>query len=202
MKRWSAIAAGMLVIAFLSFHFNPEAHGQATAGWTTLFDGSSLDSWNTIGDADWKLADGIVQADKGTGFLVSKASYGDFQIHVEFWDTGDTNSGVFLRCSKPEQVSPANAYEVNIWDSRTVDNYRTGAIVDLAKPTAVVNTVDKWNTYEITAQGTHLVVTLNGTRTVDVNDSKYARGPIALQYAAVANGAGVIKFRKVQIKPL
>ena len=43
----------------------------------------------------------------------------------------------------------------------------------------------------------HLVVTLNGTRTVDVLDHKLSRGPIALQY-----GAGVVKFRKVEIKPL
>ena len=29
----------------------------------------------------------------------------------------------------------------------------------------------KWNTYEITAQGPHLVVVLNGQKTVDVQDS-------------------------------
>jgi len=38
---------------------------------------------------------------------------------------------------------------------------------------------------------------LNGQKTVDVQDSKHAGGPFALQY-----GSGVIKFRKVQIKPL
>jgi hypothetical protein len=55
----------------------------------------------------------------------------------------------------------------------------------------------QWNIYEITAQGPHLIVTLNGTRTVDVLDNKLSRGPIALQY-----GAGVVKFRKVEIRPL
>ena len=38
----------------------------------------------------------------------------------------------------------------------------------------------KWNTYEITAQGPHLVVVLNGVKTVDVQDSKHAKGVIAL----------------------
>jgi len=38
---------------------------------------------------------------------------------------------------------------------------------------------------------------LNGVKTVDVQDSKHDRGPIALQYAA-----GVVKFRKVEIKAL
>jgi len=34
-------------------------------------------------------------------------------------------------------------------------------------------------------------------RTVDVEDSKFTGGPIALQ-----RGKGVIKFRKVRIRPL
>jgi len=56
----------------------------------------------------------------------------------------------------------------------------------------------KWNSYEITAQGPHLTVVLNGQTTADVQDSKHLNaGPIALQY-----GSGVVKFRKVQIKPL
>jgi hypothetical protein len=55
----------------------------------------------------------------------------------------------------------------------------------------------KWNTYEITAQGSQISVWLNGNLTVDLQHSQFARGPIALQY-----GQGVVKFRKVQIKPL
>jgi len=38
---------------------------------------------------------------------------------------------------------------------------------------------------------------LNGEKTADVDDSKHLGGPFALQY-----GSGVVKFRKVQIKPL
>jgi hypothetical protein len=40
-------------------------------------------------------------------------------------------------------------------------------------------------------------VTLNGQKTVDAQDSKHASGYVALQYGLV-----VVKFRKVQIKPL
>ena len=53
------------------------------------------------------------------------------------------------------------------------------------------------NTFDITVKGTRLIVTLNGVVTADIQDSKFANGPIALQYAA-----GVVKFRKVQITPL
>jgi len=202
MKRWFALAVGLLVLGFLGFQFSGQAFGQATAGWTTLFDGSSLNGWNPIGDANWRLADGAVQADKGVGFLLTRASYADFQVRVEVWVDDDANSGVFIRCQDPQQVGAANAYEVNIYDKRPDPAYRTGAIVDVARPMAQINAGGKWNTLEITAQGSHLTVTLNGTRTVDANDSKYARGPIALQYGAGANGAGIVKFRKVEIRTL
>ncbi len=55
----------------------------------------------------------------------------------------------------------------------------------------------KWNTYEITAQGSRFVVVLSGQKTTDAQDPEHASGNFALQY-----GAGVVKFRKVQIKPL
>ena len=38
---------------------------------------------------------------------------------------------------------------------------------------------------------------MNGEQAVDVNDSTFPAGPIALQY-----NAGTIKFRKLMIKPL
>ncbi len=162
-----------------------------------LFDGSSLDNWNQIGNANWRLAEGAVQADKGNGFLVSKNSYGDFQIRSEFWVDADANSGIFLRCADPQKVTAVNCYEVNIYDKRPEPSYGTGAIVDVAKVVPMPKAGGQWNIYEITAIGPRLIVTLNGTRTVDVLDNKLSRGPIALQY-----GAGVVKFRKVEIKPL
>jgi len=78
MKRWSAITLGLLFIGLSASSYSHQASGQADAGWITLFDGKSLDNWDTIGDANWTLVDGVVQADKGNGFLVSKSSYTDF----------------------------------------------------------------------------------------------------------------------------
>ena len=189
MKVASAIALGLLLTSL--------AAGQAAAGWTTIFNGTSLNGWNAIGNANWKLGGGMVQADMGSGFLVSAASYGDFELKAELWVDDDANSGVFIRCSDAKEVTAANAYEVNIFDKRPDQAYRTGAIVDVAKPTSQINAAGKWNTLEITAQGQHLTVTLNGAKTADVQDKAHAQGFIALQY-----GAGVVKFRNVQIRRL
>lgn len=172
-------------------------HAQSGGAWTTLLDGSTLKGWNVVGDANWEVVDGVVQATRGTGFLVTPASYGDFQITLEFWVSDDANSGVFIRCADPKTITAANSYEVNIYDKRPDPAYRTGGIVDVAKPLTMINAGGRWNTYEITAQGPRLVVTLNGMRTVDVEHKGHTRGPIALQYSA-----GTVKFRNVRIRAL
>ena len=169
----------------------------AQSGWTTLFDVSTLDGWNPIGDANWELADGAVQADSGSGFLVTPRSYGDFELTLEFWVDEPANSGIFIRCADAQSVNDRNSYEVNIYDTRADQTYRTGGIVHIASPSSVINAGGQWNSYEITARGDRLQVTLNGTQVVDVRDTQFSDGPIALQY-----GAGVVKFRNVRIRTL
>jgi hypothetical protein len=194
MTRTTALLVATLLIA--SPALTPTVTAQA-GGWTTLFDGSSLKGWNTVGDANWEVVDGVVQANRGTGFLVTPAPYGDFQLTFDFWVSDDANSGAFIRCQDPTSITATNSYEVNIYDKRPDPSYRTGGIVDVAKPASMVNTGGKWNSYDITARGTKLTVILNGMKMVDVDDKKFARGPIALQY-----GAGTVKFRNVRIRTL
>jgi Domain of Unknown Function (DUF1080) len=180
------------------------AKAQTESGWTSLFDGKSLDNFNKVGDANWRIEDGAVVADKGTGFLVTKNSYGDFQMRAEFWADEDANSGIYIRLSDPNKVTAENSYEVNIYDKRPEPIYGTGAIVGLAKVEPMPKAAGKWNVYEITAKGPEFTVILNGQKTVDgARDEKFKSGPIALQNApGVVKDKGVIKFRKVEIKPL
>jgi len=165
--------------------------------WQVLFDGSDLSRWNVVGDANWEIVDGAVRADSSTGnsFLVSDVDYGDFDLSVEFFVSVDANSGVFLRCRDPEVIGAESCYEVNIYDTRPDQTYRTGSVVDYAEPAAFVYTGGRWNTFEISAHGPRIQVTLNGVMMVDMEDSTYSRGPIALQY-----GAGTVMFRSVRVR--
>ena len=209
MKRLSVATLALLLIGFTAFSYTQQASSQG-AGWVTILDGKSLDGWDKIGDANWTIADGAAVADKGNGFLVTKATYGDFQLRAEFWIESEANSGIFIRCTDPTKVTSKNAYEVNIWDTRPDPSYGTGAIVDVAKVDPMPKAGGKWNVYEITAKGDTFTVTLNGQKTVDgAKDSTHAIGRIALQHGLGnkdANGVqtdkGVVKFRKVEIKPL
>jgi hypothetical protein len=193
MRRTFMLTAALVLLGFAGLQPAYITSGQAD--FKTILDGTSMKGWNVVGNANWTVADGAVQATMGTGFLVTPESYGDFQITAEIWVSDDANSGIFIRCSDPKTISQNNAYEVNVFDKRPDPAYRTGAIVDVAKPLTMVNAGGKWNTMDITARGARLTVLFNGEKTVDVQDNKYARGPIALQY-----GAGTVKFRNVKLK--
>jgi len=198
MKRFSKISSGLLVIAFALFGC---AHPPYEPGWITLIDGEQgLENFTRQGEANWRAEDGAIVADKGgkvNSNLVSKDSYGDFQLRVEFWASHDANSGVYLRITDPKKVSSLVAYEVQIWDQNPAPNFSTGAIVRYVPIVHAPKAGGKWNTYEITAKGSRLIVVLNGERTIDTYNSLFARGPLSLQY-----GRGTLKFRKVQIKPI
>lgn len=205
MKRRDIIKAGLFSIAGAGLPLlRPNVGARAEDGWVTLFDGKTLDNWSPIGTANWKLDDGVVVADNGNGFLVSKSDYVDFDLRAEFWIEAKTNSGVFIRCTDPNSVSGKTAYEVNIWDTRPEQKYGTGAIVDVAAVDPMPHAADKWNVYEIIARGDTFTVILNGQKTVDrAKADKFPKGRIALQHGkGVSDETGVVKFRKVEIKPL
>ncbi len=174
------------------------AQAQNSDGFTDLIDGVSLSGWNIIGSANWVIGNGIVEGNKPSGFLVSTKTYKNFVIKAEFYAESNTNSGIFIRCQDPNKVSQYTCYEINIWDTRPEQAYATGAIVDVAKVDPVPKAGGRWNTMEIVANGPNFKVMMNGEVTVaNGQDSKYSEGPVALQSAG-----GVIKFRKLQIKPL
>ena len=172
-------------------------------GWTTLVDGGKgMENFDRFREANWQVKDDSIYADSGgkdPAYLVSKKSYGNFEMRVEFWASHDANSGVFLRCQNPKDVGDENCYEANIFDQRPDPSYSTGAIVKVAAlQMPYPKAGGKWNVMEMTARGDRLTVALNGMQTVDVVATrKHMSGPFALQW-----GRGVIKFRKVQIREL
>lgn len=175
---------------------NPQQTAQTP--WETLLDGTNLNSWSAIGNANWRLNEGNAQAELGNGFLVSNKSYQDFQIQAEFWVDEEANSGIFVRVSDPKLINAVNAYEINIYDKRPDPSYGTGSIVNVAKVDPMPRAGGHWNTYDITVKGDHFVVYFNGIKTVDATNKNLPKaGPIALQYAG-----GVVKFKKLQIRPI
>lgn len=207
--RIAALSAGLLVIA-LSFSgcanapqpFGNLPYGYDREPWVVLIDGDKgLENFTRLGDANWLAMHGAIQADRKNGnsqeagILLSKNSYTDFHIYTEFWSDDDANSGIYIRVMNRKVVNTKAAYEVQIWDKSPA--MATASLMPPAKAAPHFKAAGRWNTMEITAKGPRMTVSMNGELAVDVSDSKFTSGPIALQY-----NSGIIKFRKLLIRPL
>ena len=201
MNRMATRALALAVVGAVVSFGPGSAIAQSGPGWISLFDGKNLGDWDRTNETNWRVEDGAIVADKkpvkGTAHLVSKKKYKNFQLYVEFWASDDANSGIFLRCSKPDNPGARNCYEVNIFDQRKDPTYGTGAIVFYAEVNPMQKAGGKWNTYEITANGRDITAVLNGKQTAKIRNGMWVEGPFTLQY-----GKGVMKFRKIAIKPL
>ena len=194
-------AVGLAAVAASALHMSATALAQSGPGWITLVDGKTLGDWKQVGKTNWRIEGGALVANKrtskGTAHLVSTKSYKDFQMHVEFWSSPDVNSGIFIRCSNPKKINSRTCYEVNIFDQRKDPTYGTASVVNYVEVVPMPKAGGKWNTLEITARGRNLVVHFNGKKTVDFKNGMWKEGPVTLQH-----GGGLLKFRKVAIKPL
>jgi hypothetical protein len=200
LRRSLQCALAIAVAGFAAIQMAPQTKAQE-AGWTTLFDGKDLDQWDQVGKSNWHLTDGTVVADKmdgkEAGYLVSKKPYKNFVLRVEFWSSDDANSGIYFRCLNAKKITDRTCYEANIFDQRADPSYGTGSITRYVEIDPMPKAGGKWNTFEITAKGRDITVVLNGKKTAELRNGMFDEGAIALQH-----GAGTIKFRKVQLKPL
>ena len=192
MASLAVLAISLSACASISHNYNS----------TVLIDGErGLENFEQTGEANWHAEADSIQADKSRttyAYLITKKQYKNFRLKLEFWTSDDANSGVFFRCQDPQNITAENCYEANIFDQRPDPSYGTGGIVLVAKsPSPMPKAGGRWNTYDITANGSRLTLVLNGVTTVDIEDSKLAEGYIALQW-----GNGMIKFRKLDIQPL
>ncbi|HUR21295.1 MAG TPA: DUF1080 domain-containing protein [Vicinamibacterales bacterium] len=217
MKRFSrSIAAGLLAWAALSVagshtvsaqspgagannQLNP---GEAAQGWTLLFDGKTLNGWSPSGAADWQVEDGTITFTTGAGSLITTKAFGNFELKAEFYPESNTNSGIYLRCPGGTPPSSRVCYEVNIYDAHATDP--TGSIVGVHSTLPErAQTSGKWNSFEMSANGAHLVIKLNGKAATDVVEEKIKamNGAIVLQ-AGGPGGPGRIRFRNIKIRPI
>jgi hypothetical protein len=145
------------------------------------------------GGSHWEVVDGLLVAcGEPTGYLTSDQSFKNFILSLEFRCGEDTNSGVFVRSPKE-----TGGYEVQIWKQQPA-GYNTGAIVGTAKTSRDFRfKPDQWNHYQITAEGDHIVVVLNGETTLDIHDAKFSEGNVRLQYQQFP-----IAFRNIKIRAL
>ena len=170
---------------------------EVSQGWIKLFDGESDFGWRTRGEAKWKVHDGLVEAaEGGKGFLSTTTEFANYELQADFWIDDKANSGVFLRCPAEGEITPFDSYEVNIYDPHA--KWPTGSVNEVARTKFKIKSVGKWTHFDILAEGDHLVVKVNGKKTLDEHNSAHVAGVIGLQYA----GEGKVQFKNLFLHPL
>lgn len=175
---------------------NTLSNEEIAEGWILLFDGETDFGWKAASKANWKVAGGMISVSEGEkGLLCTTSEFGDYVLKVDFRAEKNTNSGVFLRTPATPTNPTADCYELNIAPD---DNpFPTGGFVGRQKSDGGHTTGD-WQTFEVTAEGAHFTVKLDGKQVLDYVDPKpLARGLIGLQL-----NSGPVAFRNIKLKPL
>ena len=166
--------------------------------WTSFFSGENLNQFTFIGDAEWEIIDNYVEAVDGLPkFLVTNSAFRDIELYAEFWTSPNANSGIFVRCQDIHNIAAGTCYEVNIFDQRPDQRYRTGGIVNFAEPMGFQNAANQWNQFLIRIVGNHTEVYLNDELMIDMEDDTFFAGPIAYQWSA-----GTVRFRNLWFRVL
>jgi len=179
------------------------------AGFRPLFNGKNLDGWE--GDPRlWKVVDGVIEGStegvslEHNSFLITKQSFSNFVLRAQM-KLRNHNSGIQFRSRRlPDFVVAGyqmDAAEDNHWGNLYEEKGTRGIMVNTYKDigSKVVKLKD-WNDVEITCQGDHIQIKLNGTTTVDTHDSVSTSGIIALQLHR--GPAMKAWFRNIAIKEL
>jgi hypothetical protein len=169
-KRLTLLCLGVVFLATIA---------QAQSGeWKQLFDGKDLTGWKHVGPGEMTVENGLIQTHGGMGLLYwTGGKLGDCVIRVVYKmrDEND-NSGVFIRIPiEPREAwMPVNyGYEVQIDNvAEGEDEYHiTGMLYSLTKPLARPGKPGpQWNAMEITLDGPHTIVTVNGVKVTDFTE--------------------------------
>ncbi|MBE0538063.1 MAG: DUF1080 domain-containing protein [Phycisphaerae bacterium] len=175
--------------------------------WRPLFDGKTLAGWHTLPGGNWEVRDGVIVATSPAsearhGLLVSDAAYGDFTVRLQF-KALKGNSGFYFRSQKSNDGVGVHGFQAEIDASNDVGGlYETGGRAWVIQPksedVAKYFKPGEWNDMSVHANGRHIVVHVNGTKTAElIDDPGRLQGHFALQLHGSQDME--IMFRNVEI---
>jgi hypothetical protein len=193
----------------------------AEEGFQTLFNGRNLDGWVLVGGKGpgYVVRDGILvcPADGG-GNLLTDREFSDFVFRFEFKLHEGSNNGVGIRAPLAGDIA-YSGMEIQILD-HDAPVYRGklkpaqyhGSIYDVVPAkTGFLKPTGEWNQEEITAEGRHIKVVLNGTTIVDADLDTVKDPEVLKRHPGLARTTGrigflghgtTVEFRNIRVKPL
>jgi hypothetical protein len=175
------VFTALAILALILFVFLHRSRSQS-ADWKQLFNGKDLTGWKHVGPGGDTVEDGLIKTHGGMGLLYwtgGKIGHCKLRVVYKMRDLND-NSGVYIRIpiEPREPWMPVHyGYEVQIDNhpetSNEDDYHITGTLYSLTKPLAKPGKPGpEWNTMEITLDGPHTVVILNGVKVTDYTEGQ------------------------------
>jgi hypothetical protein len=192
--------AALVALGSLTLCSSAEEPGKKVEeGFTSLFDGKTLQGWEVMNGAKFVAEDGVIKLHGGGGWLRSGEEYGDYVLKLEVrWMKPRQDSGIFLRASKEGKNWPDRRYEVQCENSQRVAMiFGARHTVDAKKAFSLLREPKEWNTFEIRCVGKRCEVKLNGEEVCTSDDFKNPKGYIGFQ-----GEGGELEFRNIRIRRL
>ncbi len=152
---------------------------EKSSGWQLLFDGRSMAEWRNYQQPDlnerWLVEDGaMILSAKGGGDILTKRSFKNFELKLEWKISEAGNSGIFILVDEKGDQIYSHAPEVQILDNEKhqdnkLTSHLSGSLFDLiASPQKSHRPAGEWNQVRILLRNLHLQVWQNEIQTVDV----------------------------------
>lgn len=185
----------------------PALERTGTVRWgapTPLFNGKNLDGWRLRDAAKtgtWTAADGALRTSGRGSDLITKATFDDFKLHLEFMAGPDANTGVYLRGRYEVQIETDSAAEP--------PSHHTGGVYGFLAPTPEQPRLSGlWQSLDITLVGRDLSIAQNGVTVIDhrtipgitggaLDSDERRPGPVMLQ----GDEGGEVRFRNIVLTP-
>jgi hypothetical protein len=178
-SRLIGCAALFVSVACAAQAPNPNSLSDAerSAGWRLLFDGTTTAGWRGYHmdsmPSGWKVVDGALTRGGSGGDIITKDTFANFELDLEWRIAPGGNSGIFYRASEDTDAIYWNAPEMQVLDdSGHVDGRSrlTAAGADYAvypSPAGIVKRAGEWNAVRLIVNGNHVEHWLNGTKVVE-----------------------------------
>ena len=228
--------AGAIALASFTLAAAPAAHAQANTltakekahGWRLLFDGTSLDAWRgyktDAAPIGWRVADGIIVKDSSAEDIVTRDSFANFELVMDWKIAKGGNAGIFYRGTEEYDHIYWSAPEYQLLDDANAPDGAsrlTSAGADYAlypSPAGIEHPAGEWNTARIVVRGNHVEHWMNGKKLLSytlgsadwagkVKASKFGKWP---NYGKATRGligvqgdhSGRLELRNIRIRVL
>ncbi|WP_340679518.1 DUF1080 domain-containing protein [Paraglaciecola sp.] len=152
---------------------------EKSTGWQLLFDGSDLSQWRNFKqenlNSGWTACNGTLKlSTSGAGDILTKASYHNFDLALEWKIAEGGNSGIFILVDELGQNIYSHAPEIQILDNQRhsdnkIDSHRSGSLYDMvAADQSAFKPAGEWNQVHIRLKDNFLQIWQNGVNTTSI----------------------------------